>query len=66
MLQDIIRKSRIKPNDRLEEGVDKDCLFDANSLGLRATIGSYPFDPDPKNAGAEPVRDRRDLDRGEI
>ena len=38
---------KIGPNDRLEEDIDKDWFFEVDIEGLKATIGSYPFDPDP-------------------
>ncbi|KAL9067737.1 MAG: hypothetical protein Q9157_006710 [Trypethelium eluteriae] len=39
--------SNVGPHDRLEEGVEEDWFFDVDIEGLRATVGSYPFDPDP-------------------
>ncbi|KAI9704489.1 MAG: hypothetical protein M1820_005563 [Bogoriella megaspora] len=39
--------SKIGPHDRLEEGVEEDWFFNVNIRGLKATVGSYPFDPDP-------------------
>ena len=46
--KDATRVSRVGPSDRLEEGVDRDWFFDVDIDGLRATVGSYPFDPDPE------------------
>lgn len=42
------RVSRIGPNDKLQDSVEKEWFFEVDIDGLRATVGSYPFDPDPE------------------
>ena len=40
--------SNVGPRDRLDDGIERDWFFDVDIEGLKATVGSYPFDPDPE------------------
>ncbi|KAL9620516.1 MAG: hypothetical protein Q9160_004985 [Pyrenula sp. 1 TL-2023] len=42
------RVSRVGSNDSIQEGIDKDWFFDVDIDDMKATLGSYPLDPDPE------------------